>query len=154
MPHSAEVHAESVSDSLHRVSSIDRSGGDVRRSVAVGLGALLSFVALPSVAASASGGTIAGTVTAAATGSAAGQVCVAFLDSATSNLVTSVLTAADGTYSAGVPAGSYEIRFDDCDGGDLVEQYWHGVARVWEATTVSVADGATLTGIDAAMAAG
>ncbi|GAA1965237.1 hypothetical protein GCM10009717_35120 [Agromyces allii] len=63
-------------------------------------------------------------------------------------------TAADGTYRlAGLEQADYVVGFSDHD-GDLGQQYWQGVADRASATTLTVAPGDVIDGIDAELTAG
>ena len=100
------------------------------------------------------GGAISGTVTDASTGQGIGGICVTLTPSGStggSSLVT--LNESNGTYDMlGVPAGSYTVSFQECDGGSsYVTQYYNGAANLASAATVSVTAGSTYSGIDAAM---
>ena len=100
------------------------------------------------------GASISGTVTDASTGQGIGGICVTLTPSGStggSSLVT--LDESNGTYDMlGVPAGSYTVSFQECDGGSsYVTQYYNGAANLASAATVSVTAGSTYSGIDAAM---
>ncbi len=70
------------------------------------------------------------------------------------DLAATVLTGADGTYTAdGLDSGIYRARFDD-PAGDHVPQYYDNRDSFEAATSFDVDEGETRTGIDAALELG
>ena len=64
-------------------------------------------------------------------------------------------TDASGAYTlSNVSAGSWTIQFYGPSGSDLVTEYYADAPTSWTATPVTVADGASITGIDAQLAQG
>jgi protocatechuate 3,4-dioxygenase beta subunit len=63
---------------------------------------------------------------------------------------------ADGSYTlSGLPDGDYRVDFrSGSSGPSLIEQFWPAAADLPSATTLTVAGGAGLTGIDATMVVG
>ena len=67
--------------------------------------------------------------------------------------VASSQTASDGTYTlSGLATGSYKVGF--VPSGSYVPQFYNGKATLASADPVSVTEGSTRTGIDAALATG
>lgn len=96
-------------------------------------------------------GSIAGTVT-SASGDALGGICV-YATGWDVYVSRSSTSAADGTYSFGsLTDGTYLVRFDDCGTGTYKTQWYDGVSFFYDATLLTVAEGGSLIGIDAAMA--
>jgi Carboxypeptidase regulatory-like domain len=95
-------------------------------------------------------GAIAGKVTAAATSAALSGVVVKIYD-LEDDYVTSAETAASGEYTvSGLAAGEYEVEF--VPSAAYLAQYYKGVPLFSEATVVTVKNGSTQSGIDAALA--
>ena len=95
-------------------------------------------------------GDISGTVTDAASGAGLSGICVVAGS-------TSATTGTGGTYTiSGLAAGSYIVTFEDGCGNTstYAVQYYPGMALITGAASVSVAAGATTTGIDAALQPG
>ena len=99
-------------------------------------------------------GAISGHVTDAGTGGPAGGVQVVAYNS--SNQVVAQTTAdAGGAYTlTGLVTGSYDVEFEPVGSQPYLAQYYSGAATVSGATAVSVTDGQTSGGIDAAMSTG
>ena len=97
------------------------------------------------------GATLAGTVT--ANGAAVPGECVIAALPGPNGLswVAGTNSAADGTWSiGGLPAGSYDVIFQDCHGvGPYVDQWWPDAADQAGASPVTLAAGETRGGIDA-----
>jgi alpha-tubulin suppressor-like RCC1 family protein len=102
------------------------------------------------------GGNIAGKVTSAVDGSPIEGIEVCFF-AYTEELVGCAITNAQGVYGTPLLArGTYRVEFTPPLGSDLnyVAQYFDGVSASSAAQWVSVAVGATTSGIDAALAEG
>jgi hypothetical protein len=100
------------------------------------------------------GATISGSITAADTGSPLSNVCASAVPAAGGNPVSTVCTGSDGQYRTdGLPTGSYDIEFTN-DGGRYITQWWNGASSQGAATAVSISQGATRAGVDAAMSLG
>ena len=99
-------------------------------------------------------GAISGHVTDAGTGGPAGGVQVVAYNS--SNQVVAQTTAdAGGAYTlTGLVTGSYDVEFEPVGSQPYLPQYYSGAATVSGATSVSVTDATTTSGIDAAMSTG
>ena len=97
---------------------------------------------------------VQGTVTAAAGGPLWGIVADAWRWNGESwDLVNSDATGIFGAYDiGGLPRGRYRVRFRDPDGA-YASQWWDGAPRMEDATELAMTDGATVGGIDAALAA-
>lgn len=97
------------------------------------------------------GAMLAGTVT--ANGAAVQGECVIAALPGPNGLswVAGTNSAADGTWSiGGLPAGSYDVIFQDCHGvGPYVDQWWPDAADQAGASPVTLAAGETHGGIDA-----
>ena len=62
-------------------------------------------------------------------------------------------TADDGSYQLTVPAGTYQVSFDDCaTGSEYASQWWDHVADRSSASAVPVSCGEQVTGVSAALA--
>lgn len=110
-------------------------------------------------AAFALGGTITGTVTVPAgnpRGSDGTTLRVsASLDSGGSGSYFSAEVAPDGSYALrGLPAGQYRVSFQSPDAWGLIDEYYDDATGYYDATLVPVASGQTVSGINAALAAG
>ncbi|WP_431795584.1 carboxypeptidase regulatory-like domain-containing protein [Microbacterium enclense] len=110
-------------------------------------------------AAFALGGTITGTVTVPAgtpRGSNGTTLRVsASLDSGGSGSYFSAEVAPDGSYALrGLPAGQYRVSFQSPDAWGLIDEYYDDATGYYDATLVPVASGQTVSGINAALAAG
>jgi 5-hydroxyisourate hydrolase-like protein (transthyretin family) len=99
-------------------------------------------------------GAISGHVTDSVTGGPAGGIQVVAYNS--SNQVVAQTTAdAGGAYTlTGLVTGSYDVEFESVGSQPYLAQYYSGAATVSGATAVSVTDGQTTGGIDAAMSTG
>jgi len=98
------------------------------------------------------GGSVQGMVTKASDGSAVTNGWVAVLD-ANGNMVAQAGVSIDGTYRIdGIRPGDYKVKFSSND-SSLLPQYWAGAATAAMATSVTVAAGQTVSGIDAALQA-
>ncbi|HEV3093511.1 MAG TPA: carboxypeptidase regulatory-like domain-containing protein [Solirubrobacteraceae bacterium] len=99
-------------------------------------------------------GAIGGHVTDVGTGGPAGGVQVVAYDS--SNQVVAQTTAdAGGAYTlTGLVTGSYDVEFKPVGSQPYLAQYYSGTVTLSSATAVSVTDGQTSGGIDAAMSTG
>jgi protocatechuate 3,4-dioxygenase beta subunit len=94
----------------------------------------------------ANGGTITGRVTSG--GNALAGLPVHAID-ADSDFFLSITTGMDGSYAIrNVPADTYRVRFRPGT-GDLAVEWWNDQADFTSAGAVTVADGATVAGIDA-----
>ena len=116
---------------------------------------LSAAVVLPApVPALAAGGTISGTLTGDGA-PLAGVVVAAEAKAVAGTDVATAVTAADGTFTLAVPAGSYVVRLAPPDPwlGGWYHWLQGTVARAY-ADTVTVAEGAAVTGIDAGLARG
>ena len=100
----------------------------------------------------AKGASISGTITApAGLEPNAGQVNFVLPDGSWEN---SVQIGADGAYKVtGLPAGTYKVQFSG-NGGGALEQWYAGASSFATATSLTVAAGQDLTGIDAALVKG
>lgn len=98
-------------------------------------------------------GQITGTVGATANGTAIAGICVQAY-STTGAVVASTQTNASGAYTlAPLPTGSYSVGFLDCNGYGYVAQYYNGRTTLSAADPVTVTNGTTKSGINAAMIA-
>ncbi len=98
-------------------------------------------------------GAISGKVTRASNAEALEGVEVEVYDSG-GDPIASAQTGSGGTYTvSGLPAGSYAVGFSPTSGNYLA-QYYNDKPTLAEATTVTVAPGATKSAINAALAAG
>lgn len=96
------------------------------------------------------GGQITGVVTDAATGKPIPNVTVELLTSSY-YFSTSTLTDGNGNYTfSGLPSGSYQVAFSISD-GDYLAQNYNGQNGYEGYTSVTVAQGSTTAGIDAAL---
>jgi hypothetical protein len=65
------------------------------------------------------------------------------------------LTSASGTYTiSALPATSYRVGFVNCGASTYLAQYYNGKTTLAGADSVTVTDGTTTSGIDAAMGHG
>jgi hypothetical protein len=95
------------------------------------------------------GGSISGLVTSGVTGRPLPRVLVCAL-SAHEAVVECAVSEADGEYTiAGIPPGEWRVGFDA--GEDYQVQFYDGVSEFGAAKAMTVAAGAAVTGIDAAM---
>jgi hypothetical protein len=102
----------------------------------------------------AKGATISGKVTLPA-GVNAFNVSVSLFKAADGASVGSVQLNSDGTYALrGVPAGSYKLRFDGYGSTGLLARWYTNATSLATATPVTVADGQTLTAINATLVKG
>jgi carboxypeptidase family protein len=103
-------------------------------------------------AALAAGAKITGTVTAASNGAPLAGICV-YVQDQSDTVFQNATTAADGTYSVkSLPADIYTVQFVDCNvSAQYQPQYWDDQPNT--PTPVSVSAGATVSGINAALAA-
>ena len=101
------------------------------------------------------GGSITGKVTRASDGNPVGGISVSAYPTAGGGSTPIATTAADGTYTiSALRAGTYQVYFHDSQPGQgLVSQYWNNKTGA-TADTVTVAAGATVTGINAVMVKG
>jgi 5-hydroxyisourate hydrolase-like protein (transthyretin family) len=105
-------------------------------------------------AALAPGGQVTGTVTDAATHGAVAGARVTVFDQ-NDAVLTSVTTAADGTYAViGLPAGTLRVGFAAPSGSDDQPQFDGGAATLDAAPGLTLAAGGALHSTDAALAAG
>lgn len=122
----------------------------------IAITSLLTFSPSPALAAT---GTITGTVTAASGGAPIQNLTVIVFTSSHS-FVGSACTSSTGTYSAaGLATGTYVVEFYAGGGPcgapqNYVNQYYNNKASFQTADPVSVTEGSTTSGINAAMAAG
>jgi putative cell wall-binding protein len=97
-------------------------------------------------------GQISGTVTDAGTGTPIAGVCV---DATYSGNTLHLTTDAGGYYEFDSLADdSYVIEFSDCAGTDYLSQYYDGASSSATATSVVIAGGDAVTGVDAALVRG
>jgi hypothetical protein len=96
-------------------------------------------------------GFVTGTVTNDETADPLEGICVFVADAVFPRGGGFSLTGSDGTYNIAVRPGEYIVLFLDCQFDSFVPEYWEDVATDADATEISVADGATVTGIDAAL---
>ena len=96
-------------------------------------------------------GEITGTVTDSATHAPLAGICVYVYDSSGS-LVAGVLTDSNGAYvSPRFYAGSYQVGFFNCGASTYTSQYYNDQATQASADPVTVTDGTTTSGINAAL---
>ena len=99
-----------------------------------------------------SNGQVSGTVTDADTHAPVSGANVEAFD-ASGNFISGAITGSDGTYTVyGLGAGSYRIEFVDY--GHHSAQYYNGKTTLGTADPVTVNQGTTTTGIDAALQTG
>lgn len=96
---------------------------------------------------------ISGRVTDATTGLGAQGIFVSAVPLACCGGGAGAQTLADGTYSVGVPPGSYKVGFFPQNTSDLVFEYYDDVSD-FSAATVLVVEAAPVTGIDAVLERG
>src|SRR4051812_19171812 len=99
--------------------------------------------------------TISGTVTAAYGGGSLSQMCVSAFPAGdpSAPMVAGWRTADDGSYQLTLPAGTYQVSFDDCGtGSEYASQWWDHVADRSSASAVPVSSGEQVTGISAVLA--
>lgn len=100
------------------------------------------------------GATITGTVT-DTTGTPLVSLCVTAFDARSGAAVDTGSTSSTGTYTLdGLPGGKYVVEFRDCSGGNHVPQWYNGKASSATADVITLTNGVTTTGINAAVAAG
>jgi Carboxypeptidase regulatory-like domain len=100
-------------------------------------------------------GQITGTVTDRATHAPLAGICATIWDSSVLVVGPAVSTDASGVYtSPRLAAGSYRVEFANCAGSTYAEQYYNDRATLASADPVTVTDGTTTSGINAAMVAG
>ncbi len=119
------------------------------------LGAMLSVFGSASIA-QADGGTasVSGTVTDASTSAPIADVIVN-ITSEDGSYFDEAVTGSDGTYALlDIPAGSYTLQFQPDEGVNYLLQCWENNACNGNETYFDVADGAVLTGFDAALQPG
>ncbi|MGH9225606.1 MAG: MSCRAMM family protein [Acidimicrobiales bacterium] len=102
------------------------------------------------------GGRISGTVVADGSGSPVSGICVSPSNTATNSSLFRVTTAADGTFAiAGLAAGSYKVRFEDCSSPiEYAAEYYHNKPDSNSGDVVNVVAGATASGVNASLAIG
>jgi 5-hydroxyisourate hydrolase-like protein (transthyretin family) len=102
-----------------------------------------------------SSGQITGTVTDSSTHAAISGICVKAYDSS-GGLLASAQTNAGGVYTlSALATGSDRVGFaSGCGAGNYLTQYYNAKASLASADPVSVTDGATTSGINAAMLPG
>jgi len=99
-------------------------------------------------------GQITGTVTDSATQAPLAGICVDVFDSSGS-ILGSVSTDANGVYtSPRLAVGSYRVGFFNCGASTYASQYYNDQATLASADPVTVTDGTTTSGINAALVAG
>lgn len=121
---------------------------------AIATGTMLLFGAMPAAAEEAEGSaTVSGVVTSDSDGAPVeGVFVVAQTEDASS--IHAAYTNADGSYLIeGITAGDYRVNFES-SGTNLIREYWQDTTDWSQATVLSIADGAAITGIDAGLAAG
>ena len=130
------------------------TSGELAKSVTRrAFGALLVCFTLlvTSPSALAATGTISGTVTNASTSAAISGENVTVFDSS-DNFMASAITDSSGNYTvSGLAAGTYEVEFS---GGNYITQFYNGKASLSSADPVSVTEGSTSSGINAALQPG
>lgn len=100
------------------------------------------------------GATISGRVTSAG-GTSVQGACVSVQSKATGTQVGWATTDADGKYAVPrLPAGDYLARFQACGSGNFVEEWWDDEPTSTTADVITVAAGASRTGVDATLATG
>jgi hypothetical protein len=120
---------------------------------------VVAATVLGSAAPAAAAGTasISGHVT-TADGAAVADVCVSVLDADTQDAVLTISTDPAGDYTAdGLEGGSYALHFGSCGGDgapDVAPEYWDNEPTFAAADKIALAEGQTLTGIDASLAPG
>src|SRR5271165_353651 len=98
-------------------------------------------------------GEITGTVTDSASKAPVAGICVDIYDSSGS-VVSSVPTDSSGAYvSPRLAAGSYHVGFFNCGASTYASQYYNDQATLASADPVTVTDGTTTSGINAALVA-
>jgi hypothetical protein len=99
-------------------------------------------------------GEITGTVTDSATGAPLAGICLDIFDSG-GGIFAQSSTNANGVYTTiPLPSGSYRVGFDlGCGDSTYAAQYYSGKATLATADPVTVTDGATTSGINAALVA-
>ncbi|HET6809621.1 MAG TPA: carboxypeptidase-like regulatory domain-containing protein [Acidimicrobiales bacterium] len=103
------------------------------------------------------GGTISGTVTdGSSPPSSLAGICVYAESTQSGGAGGFASTKSDGTYTvSGLPSGTYAVQFTDCAPQPrYLTQWYQGASSSSAATPVSVTDGQTTAGIDAAMVLG
>lgn len=103
------------------------------------------------------GGEISGTVTDATTSEplSGAAACASPVGGYEFEYGTCAVTDADGNYTIhGLHSGSYKVRFSGGSGLNYITQYYDAKATSSEADPVSVSEGATHSGIDAALQPG
>jgi Carboxypeptidase regulatory-like domain len=99
-------------------------------------------------------GQITGTVTDSATGAPLAGICLDVFDSG-GGITAQSSTNANGVYTTiPLPSGSYRVGFDlGCGDSTYAAQYYNGRATLAGADPVTVTDGTTTSGINAALVA-
>lgn len=97
-------------------------------------------------------GFVEGTVTDGDTAAPLEGFCVFVADAVFPNNGAFSLTKADGTFRIPLRPGEYIVLFLDCQRDAYVPEYWDDAATDVDATEFVVAEGAAVTGIDAALA--
>jgi hypothetical protein len=112
-------------------------------------------VTLTANAALAIGGSVSGTVVADASGTPLSGICVD-LSLPSGGFIGRATSAANGTYLlAGVAAGSYKVRFEDCVTPlDYAAEYYDNKPDFGSGNLVAVTAGATTSGVNAGLAIG
>lgn len=125
-----------------------------RRALAAATAAALLAV-LPALPASASGGSISGTVS-GPDGAPVAGVCVRVKQFGYGGSIASATTAADGTYRIpSVPAGTMQVVLDPCTAAaDVAPQWYRQRLRIEDALGVEVQDGVETAGISSTLLAG
>lgn len=111
-----------------------------------------SDIALPPPGGGGGTGSITGVVTAEESGAPLQGFCVRATNLSTF-AVTSASTDASGNYAVtNLGPGNYQVRFEQCTGQvDRVSEYWNNQPSAATADPVAVANGATTSGINAAL---
>lgn len=123
------------------------------RSIMGGAAALALALGGATAADAASGGSLAGTVTAEADGSPLAGVTVS-VSTDDASVFESTMTDATGAYLVpDLPAGEYVVAFD-ASGTDFISEFWDDASSRETAQRLIVAEGEPVHGVDAALTLG
>jgi hypothetical protein len=99
-------------------------------------------------------GTITGTVTDLSGHPLAG-ICASVLTAPGVGAGTETTTTSKGTYTvSGISPGIYQVRFEDCAGGNHLTQWYNGQAVQATASSLVVSAGSTISGVNAKLGTG